>query len=333
MFKYSISIDLSGTYSTVGISKETAGRIEIVCKKRMKTANIVSVKSELNEFISKCQELKQYTSLPCCISVAGILNKEKTVCELTNANLVVDLESIKKENFFKPVIMINDFEAIGYGIDHLMDKDIIPISNPPKNKEKTKKEVRAVIGAGTGLGKTIMVYDRQADSSFSISSAGGHGDLPVTNKFELELANWIQKDRGGDAPIEYEDVLSGRGIERIYRFLEESRNRHQTKKISAQWISQNVNKNDLCTKTFELFITFYARALRNFALEVMPIGGLFIAGGIAMKNPIFFQKSAFMREFEKNYTHKQLLQKIPISLIVNYDVSLLGAAAVASLSR
>jgi len=333
--KHFIALDISGTNTSFGIIKKIYERFELVYHKTMKTKDIESVTIEfLNNLVKGYNDFNTHTSVPCCISIAGILNKEKTTCELTNCKLAIDIKSfIKKKNYY-PVKLINDFEAIGYGIDHLQKEDIITIYNPVEKIKPNNKEVRAVIGAGTGLGKTIMIYDKRAKSYFSISSAGGHSDLPAINKNELELIDWIKRLRGGDSPVEYEDVLSGRGIERIYQFLNESKNgktkEHENK--NAEWISKHAKKNDyLCSKTFELFTTFYSRALRNFALEVMPRGGLYIAGGIAMKNHIYFEDEIFKNEFFNNHSQEQLLKEIPIFLINNYKVSLIGAGAVASL--
>ena len=85
-------------------------------------------------------------------------------------------------------------------------------------------------------------------------------------------------------------------------------------------------KSNRCSReTYEWFLNFYARSARNFALETLPFGGLYIAGGIAMHNQDAFTKS-FSREFVNNLCMKDILKKIPVLLIKNYDISLLGAA-------
>jgi glucokinase len=57
----------------------------------------------------------------------------------------------------------------------------------------------------------------------------------------------------------------------------------------------------------------------------MALGGIFIAGGIALKNKEIFNTPTFISEFENTYRRSDLLKKIPIYVIMNYDVSLYGA--------
>jgi len=74
-----------------------------------------------------------------------------------------------------------------------------------------------------------------------------------------------------------------------------------------------------------LFTLFYARCAKNFALNTLATGGLYIAGGIASKNKKIFTSKIFKDEFENAYRRADVLKSIPISIIVNYNVSLYGA--------
>ena len=76
----------------------------------------------------------------------------------------------------------------------------------------------AVVGAGTGFGKSIIYYNKDVNAFFPIPSEGGHADLPLLNKKELSLAEHIKKEKNIRFNLRYEDVLSGKGLENIYRF-------------------------------------------------------------------------------------------------------------------
>jgi glucokinase len=52
---------------------------------------------------------------------------------------------------------------------------------------------------------------------------------------------------------------------------------------------------------------------------------LYIAGGIAAKNKEIFLSKEFTIEFENTHRRTEFLKTVPISVIVNYDVSLYGA--------
>ena len=132
--------------------------------------------------------------------------------------------------------------------------------------------------------------------------------------------------------VTWEDILSGKGISTIYKFLLESnldfvvhddivKSNYEAKIIASH------KETDACAgETFKWFARFYGRCAKNFALEVLALGGVYIAGGIAAKNPDIFRGELFLSEFLNNEKMKFLLEKIPIYVVVDYNVSLYGAA-------
>ncbi len=84
--------------------------------------------------------------------------------------------------------------------------------------------------------------------------------------------------------------------------------------------------------TRKQFIKFYARCAKNFVLDCLAGGGVIIGGGIAVKNLHLFNDN-FIKEFMRNETQKAWLKKVPIKVITNYDISLLGAAFAALNAR
>ncbi|HEY9053629.1 MAG TPA: glucokinase, partial [Rectinemataceae bacterium] len=61
----------------------------------------------------------------------------------------------------------------------------------------------------------------------------------------------------------------------------------------------------------------------------LPSGGVYLAGGISSKNESFFlENNRFMRAFERNYAPhiRETLSSLPVMIVRNYSVSLVGAA-------
>ena len=189
-----------------------------------------------------------------------------------------------------------------------------------------------VIGAGTGLGKTTLIYNENHKSYVPLPSEAGHSDFPAQNKQESELTDFIKKNKKIKSSISYEEVLSGRGIVNIYQFLKHIKKFKETKytkeidksKNQPELISKYRKADKTCKATFEMFKAIYARFAQNFALDSLAFGGVYIAGGIAPKNRDIFDKD-FVKAFEQNYKLPYVLKKIPIYLILNYNVGLLGA--------
>jgi glucokinase len=182
-------------------------------------------------------------------------------------------------------------------------------------------------------------YDNHFDAFIPIASEGGHADLPIYNDFEFKLVNYIKNLRGISQPITYEEVLSGRGLEAIYLFLRNITktpdNKYTTEIDNSNNIAALISKykdiDETCKETFRIFTRFYGRCAKNYALDTLAMGGLYIAGGIAAKNHEIFNSKEFLEEFENGYRREDILKKISIFVVVNYDVSLYGACFAAML--
>ncbi len=316
-----IGADVGGTNITLSVTRFQKGMPEVVFSERHETAAIGQFSDLVGDFLKSAgkQGLRPRKG---CFAVAGHVEHadgEQRVT-LTNADLVVDSAEIKAKTQLEDALVINDFEAISYATNVLQREQFITL-----NKGKAKERAtRAVIGAGTGLGKSILRFHSRLHTYLPLPSEGGHADLPLLNKEEIKLSNFIREKAGIRKQLSYEDVLSGRGLERLYKYLSQTEFPQQPAALSAKSISQTAVTNPCSRETFLWFIRFYARCARNFVLDSLAIGGLFIAGGIAAKNPDFFGR--FMEEFIKNETYQALLEDVPVQLITDYYISPVGAA-------
>lgn len=210
----------------------------------------------------------------------------------------------------------------------LAENEIIAV----KKGKKTPKAPILVIGAGTGLGKTALIYGKHSESYFPIPSEAGHSDFPPQNKEELELVNFIKKRKKIKQSISYEQVCSGQGLSNIYYFLRKKRGFSETKYTKEidesggmpELISKYRKADKTCRASFEMLSNFYARFAKNFALDCMAFGGIYIAGGISQKNRDMFGKD-FAEAFEKNNKLRHALKKMPVYLVLNSNAGLLGA--------
>jgi glucokinase len=267
-----------------------------------------------------------------CFSVAGII--KDNVCRMTNAPLTIDGGELSRTLKF-PVKIINDFTALSYALP-LLDAD-----NPDEitqlSAARPAGAVRAVIGAGTGLGVGCLV---ETDGGFvALASEGGHTDFAGIDAETRELCAWVA-GRIGSIP-ETELFVSGQGLVNIFNFLYE---KAQTAgNVSAAFgqiaaaddkekpslISQAAGGDSGCADIMRLFVKMYARAAANTAVTFLPTAGLYLAGGITGKNERFFlDGGAFMKTFlvACKPSIGALLQSIPVYIIKDYSVSLTGAA-------
>ena len=333
-----LGADVGGTNTTVAIAGIKEKTVELIFSLFVKSSEIDSLIPVITETLKQAAEKYNLEIFKGCIGVAGVVSKNKRYAELTNIPLKVDANEIIEKTDLQSVYIINDFEALGYGINILqLDKpeDVFIIRD---QDQEISRKTKAVMGAGTGLGKGILIFDEKKRFFYPTASEGGHCDFPTYNDFERELTEYVKTTRDSKYPIIYEDFLSGRGLETIYKFLR-TKNMYPeteyTKEIDAAnektpMISKYREQDETCRETFKIFTKFYGRSAKNFVLDSLATGGLFIAGGIAAKNKEIFKDPVFFEEFENVYQYSDVLKNVPVFVITNEDIGLLGACFAAT---
>lgn len=332
---YVLGVDIGGTNTNLAIAGVKNSKPVLLLTHNYKSKKLDSLVPAIENTLTYTKNNYDIEVNFACIGAAGVVSPSNDFAQLTNVKWNASSKELTNKTSLDSVYIINDFQTIGYGLNllnHNNKNDIFQVRHR-KSDINMSKSTKAIIGAGTGLGKSILNYDEHFNAYIPIPSEGGHGDLPTQNDFEMQLIEFVKKKRGISQPLSYEEVLSGRGIENIYLFLrntEESKETQYTIEIEnavdkTPLISKYKDLDKTCKETFRLFTKFYARCAKNFVLDTLSMGGLYIAGGIAAKNKEIFSSNDFTIEFENAYNRTDLLKTIPISVIVNYDVSLYGA--------
>ncbi len=277
-----------------------------------------------------------------CLAIAGPIVDNTSV--LPNLGWSLNTKSLEQQLGIKPISFINDFAAVGYGILGLSASEIHTLQTGSPDKDAPI----CVIGAGTGLGEGFLIP--QADSYQVFATEGGHSDFAPRSELEFNFLKYLLDKHNIDR-VSYDRVVSGRGIIALYQFL---RDRHFSEEsveiatIIRQWeaeagqiektvdpaavISQAaLEKRDrLCQQTMQMFLAIYGAEAGNFALKVLPYGGVYIAGGIAAKNLPLLQDRTFIHAFNDKGRVSAVLEKMPVNVILNQEVGLIGAALYAA---
>ncbi len=321
-----LAADIGGTNSNFGIFEVTNNAPILLCSVHAKSQEISDfalVVKEVLELIASRYGIRIKNAL---FASAGVVSPNQEKSKPTNLSYVIDAHAIKRATDLQCVFIVNDFEVIGYGIDLISQKDL----NIVQKGEYKPTENKAIIGAGTGLGKCIMFWSERANRYVPVASEGGHADFAAQSAIDIELIQFIQRTEGISCPISWEDVLSGKGIQRIYQFFYTQRNGGKYAKQSQiprpDDIFQSRTRDPHSRDTYELYARYYARSTKCFALDALALGGMYIAGGIAAHNVPMFEESYFREEFLHCGKLAYLLKKIPITIIADYNVSLYGAA-------
>src|SRR5216683_1592098 len=261
-----------------------------------------------------------------CFGVAGPVRRGRS--KISNLPWTINSRDLARQLQLDSVGMINDLEAYAYGIDGLDSKDFVTLNAGSEDAEGN----RAVISARTGLGVAGMYWDGYRHHPFACE--GGHSDFAPRNALEMELLAYLQKKYGR---ISYERLLSGPGIKNIYDFLRDAH-----KVDEPQWLKDQIGaaqdppalisqlaqegKAAICDQTLSIFVSIYGAETGNCALNFLSTGGIFIGGSVAAKNVPKMKDPIFMESFLDKGRMVDLLREIPVTIVLNDDSGLIGAA-------
>ena len=279
----------------------------------------------LEEAIRKFLPKKKTAIDGACFGVAGPVLDGR--CETTNLPWTIEAESIAKSFGIPTVHLLNDLEATAYGSLFLPDEDFHTL-NPGRPQARGN---RAVISAGTGLGEAVLFRD--GDGYRASASEGGHTDFGPRNPTEIALLEYLLKRH---PHVSYERIVSGPGLLNIHQFMKDTGRAEEPERLRKRMAVEDpaaviteaasTGRPEVCVKTVELFVSIYGAEAGNLALKALAIGGIFLGGGIAPRILPKLSDGAFMEAFVDKGRYASLLRSIPVRIILNETVGLLGAA-------
>jgi glucokinase len=250
------------------------------------------------------------------------------VCRLTNLDWEIDVASFGDEIGIAHTRIVNDFNCVGHALRFLGADDRVELQ-PGKPREHGPI---AVIGAGTGLGQGFLVW---RDGRYRVhASEGGHVDLAARSAVGWELKQHLQEKYGH---VSYERVVSGPGLVDVYDFLVESgyeEERAETRSAMAERDAAAVisefglaRDDPACARALDIFVELFGAQAGNLALTVRADGGVYIAGGIAPQIIDRLRNGPFLEAFRSKGRMSDLVAAVPVWVIVNPQIGLIGAAA------
>jgi glucokinase len=339
MPKPQLAADVGGTNTSFGLFEPRGDRYALTETLRFPTQELRAFSDALKDALDHFALRDARPVLT--VSGAGPIRNRR--CELTNAPWGIDATQIEKE-FRVRTLLINDFSAICYGLPLLDPHDpeqLRPLAHPDGNLPEGDGNVRAAVGAGTGLGVGFLMGTQDGRGHMALPSEGGHVDFAPFDDESREY--WVfLHDRFKTNP-DSELLISGQGIANLFSFYREHRgaDSYILRRIAdtseaerPAMISAEAGTDETCTRIMRRFVTLYGRFASNIAVTMLPMRGIYLAGGIASKNARWFDEDArFMRAFETHYKDsvRPILREIPVYIVMDYGVSLYGGAYAARL--
>ncbi|MEM9264067.1 MAG: glucokinase [Cyanobacteria bacterium P01_F01_bin.13] len=326
--------DIGGTKTILRLVQAGGNRQETLHEQRFVSSDYADLVPMVKDFLAAAPVTAQPQAA--CFAIAGPVVNNRS--QLTNLAWSLGGERIADELKLKTVELINDFAAVGYGVLGLAPDDLCTLQSGAPD---TKAPI-AIIGAGTGLGQGFLINCGGQYQVFP--SEGGHADFAPRSELEFQLLHYLL-EKHSISRVSVERVVSGQGIVSIYQFLRDRNFATESEDLAqvvrnweqgagkrseladpAAAISKAATSDRLAGRTMEIFIDAYGAAAGNLALKLLPYGGLYVAGGVTAKNMPLIRDGSFLSAFSHKGRMSPLLDKVPVHLVTNQSVGLIGAA-------
>ena len=306
--------DIGGTKTLLALFEQHGDRLRETARKKYASGDWRDFSALLADFVGECG---QPTLTAAAIGIAGPVIAGE--CRTTNLPWLVRVDDLRGQLDTDAVFLLNDLQATGYGMLHLSDDDFAVL-----NEGQPGSGNAAVIAAGTGLGEGILFLD-DGGRWHPLATEGGHCEFAPRNETQDTLLAWLRQRYPEHVSVER--ILSGPGLEDLYRFLGEFRQTTAPERDAQAITTDALAIGDpLCRETLVLFAEIYGAEAGNLALKCLARSGVYLGGGIAPKILPILRAGHFLRGFSAKGRFRGLLEAMPVKVSLNEETALLGAA-------
>lgn len=322
--------DVGGTKCNLALFAEKNGKLEVIFRERFASKEFAQFDFIIKEFTRRAApHLGKEKICAAGFGVAGpVINNR---IHATNLPWVVDADVLAQEVGVKSIVLVNDLGATGHSLEHLPAEDFC-VLNPGT---PVPGATRALLAAGTGLGEGILFWEGRRYKV--VPSEGGHSDYAPHTDQQIELLKFM---RNRYPQVSWELILSGRGFRTLHEFIAPGV-KHPVFEDPDADPAPFITKSGLdrtcpiCVETLDLWTSIYGAEAGNLALKVLALGGVYVAGGIAVKILPKMKDGTFFKSFKDKWQFTSMLSNVPVSIVLNESAPLIGAAyeALASLNH
>ncbi len=307
---YSLVADIGGTNTRVALAKESAVIEDSI--RPYRNAEYSDIAALLQHYLANSKPIECHHA---CVAVAGPVHDDTAVC--TNVDWRIDTATVAQATGIRHVEIMNDLQAYGHTLGQMPSTGLREIIVQP---EAAANATQLVIGVGTGFNATAVYH--LPGGRFAAPAEAGHVSMPIRTNADHELAKFIAAHRGyADA----EEVLSGRGIENIHAWLGRSDETLST--ACAPDIIDALAAGDArAEQTLRIFVRMLGMQAGHLALTLLPLGGIFLVGGVSRSIAPRLLQYGFAEAFCDQGRFSSFMQNFGVSVIEDDYAALTGCA-------
>lgn len=317
--------DLGGTKMNLAVIADPDGMRSPLAEATLPSGDYPDLESLLAVFLRE-------VNLPIDRAVFGVAGPVlEGRANITNLPWEIEEQRIAKMLGGARVRLLNDLTAAAHGIPLLGPDELYTLNVG----DPVYHGALGVVAPGTGLGEGYLTWDgsRYAPQP----SEGGHASFAPINAQQVDMLAFLLQRYGH---ISVERVCSGSGLPNIYDYLKASGYAPEPDWLAAELAgaedrtpaivrgaTECPGRCELCCETVRVFVSILGAETGNLALKVMATGGVYLAGGIPPRILSFLTDGAFMEAFCNKGRMSDLLERIPVHVVLNPKTALIGAAA------
>ena len=316
--------DIGGTKTNLALFTSDNGWREPIDEATFPSGDYPSLEAVVQAYLAQRKDTIDIASF----GVAGpVVDGHASI---TNLPWKMDEKDLQDTLHIPSVRLLNDLDAIAHTVPHLDKRDVATINEG----QAMPHGAMAVIAPGTGLGEAFLTWNGKGYQAHS--SEGGHADFAPANLFELDLLRYLLERF---PHVSYERICSGKGFPNIYAYLKDAGHAVEPDWLAAELASVSdttpiIMKAALDTETpceiaaatLNTFVSVLGAEAGNMALKVLATGGVYLGGGIPPRILPYLSSERFMQSFRNKGRLGKLLASVPVHVILNPKIALLGAA-------
>jgi glucokinase len=309
---YRLLADIGGTHARFALQRRgrRPGRFRV-----LETGAYPGLAPALKAYLGNWPGIRPEAA---ALAVAAPLTGDRV--RFTNAAWSFSRSALPRRTGIARVHVLNDFEALAWGLPGLAGKDLAKIGRGRRDGGTPQ----AVFGPGTGLGVACYVPEA-AGGPAALATEGGHATLAAGTDREAAAIASMRRRFGH---VSAERVLSGPGLANLYGSLAALDGGVGANVAAPSAIARaaRAGRDAHAVEACAMFSALMGQVAGDLALQFGARGGVYVAGGVIKGLGAVFDRRAFRRRFEAKGRYKGWLAAVPTFLITHPRPAMAGLA-------
>ncbi len=309
---YALVADIGGTNTRVALARGAVLQQETI--RRYRNADYASLEAVLSAFI------EAEDGVDCSAASAAIAGPVRDGHgHLTNLDWTIDEATLASATRAETVAVVNDLQAQGHALGRIAPQNLRMIIEGAAAPDDA---TQLVIGVGTGF--NVAPVHHVGAARLVVAAEAGHESLPVRSGDDFRLSRFVE-GRSGFAAVE--EVLSGRGLGNVYAWLSDETgdlSEADAATIMKACASGSDPRADAAVATF---VRMLGTVAGDLALNHLPFGGIFLAGGVARAVAPYLERFGFAESFRDKGRFHDFVGAFSVRVIEDDYAALVGSAA------